>query len=605
MLDLYSIYARELAARERLSAEIWARQNVVMGSWSPWPGPFSTEHTPQIVEPLQRLSDPGPKEINLQGPAAGGKSTVGEVALCYIIDNEPGFTGWFAQDEDAAKEFAETRINRVLESCERVRARFPAGQGRHRKRTKAINFDHMDLVIQAANTGNANSKHLRGLLMDEPWMYDPGLQRALRKRTTRYAHNRLILTMSTGSAQGDETDKAWNRGSRQLWQGRCPLCERHHVPQWTFGRDKPGGVRWSRDAKRADGTWDEKAVLESTVYQCPLCEGDLAPSAANAYAFNAAGAYTRPVPDAMPRHYSFHWNCICSDFAQLGEIAVEYLEAKEAERHGTTVLLQEFNQKKLALAWSEQPPELAIGDEQSRTMGEPKADGEAFFMSVDCQDTHFWAVVRAARRGQGSRLVACARLETWDSVREFQTSHDVNDDCVVVDSGARADDVYTVCCKYGWIAVKGEKVPGGYRKKLKNGKTVVQIARVSANEAGVPYRYKPVKLLPESKAKFCRLLLVSDELTAEILGNARSGRVEGWTIAKDAPDFYREQLSSARRVSGRYPKTNQVYWFWKFIGKAGNHLWDCERYLFALMYIAGFFQIQPRKAEPQDEPAAA
>lgn len=559
----------------------WARQWIKIGPWSPWEGDFSTDRTPFIVEPLRRLGAPGPKRETVCGPAAGGKSTIGEVFLAWAIDNAPGFAAWFAQDEDAAKEFAETRVQRFLASCERVRRWFPAN--RHMKRTQAIHFPHMSFVIQAANQGNAQSKHIRHLICDEPWLYKPGMLAQLHKRTTRYAHNRTILELSTGSLEGDEFDQAWHQGSRQEWQVFCPNCRQHHVPRWTFGQDAVGGVQWDPAAKRADGTWDQRAVAISTHYQCPNCATKHVASAANGYALNSLGKYTEPAEDMMPNHWSFHWNCIASDFAQLGTIAVEYLQAKEAVKRGTTTLLQEFTQKKLAQAWADRPIEVEIARSVSGYKLDDPWEG-ARFMTVDCQQTHFWVVVRAFDKQQNSRLVACARLESWESVREYQLTHKVNDDCVGADAGKFTDAVYVACCRWGWVAIKGEKVPGGYLRES-NGIKYRAMSRLSDQHP------TPAMLHPGSVRGACYLLLISEELTSQVLDRARSGLLAGWTMASDAPGFYKEHMASRVRIARRAPTTGQPILEWRTIGKQGEHTWDCERYLLALAAEAGFFII--------------
>lgn len=562
----------------------WARENVLVGAWSPWPGPFDPGITPWIIEPMRIAGAPGPKRITITGPAAGGKSTIGEVLLAWIIDNAPGLTVWFAQTDEAAKEFAETRINRVLESCPRVVRWFP--QNRHKHRTQATHFPHMSLLIQSANETNAQSKHIRHLICDETWQYDPGMLAQLHKRTTRFAHNRTILELSTGSVEGDETDSAWHQGTRQEWQLKCPACGLHHVPRWTFGKiDAPGGVKWDAGAREADGTWNFRKVVESTSYECPLCRVRHAANAANGYALNRDGSFTEPAADAMPRHWSFHWNCIASDFSQLGAIAVEFLQAKAAIKRGTTALFQEFTQKKLAESWNEDrlPQEAIAQIDSDYSLGDPWAEEGMRVMIVDCQQTHFWALVRAFTKDGRSRLVDCARLESWESVRAFQTSHAISDDLVLVDSGKWPDTVYTECCLYGWLAIKGEAVPGGYlvRDIAGNGQRV--IARASE---GICY---PARLAAGSKKGGTRLYLVSDQLSSEILARARAGRLAGWTIAKDAPVFYRAQLASMVRVSARNKLTGQPTLTWKELGNAGNHLWDCERYAIAAAYLCGYF----------------
>jgi phage terminase large subunit GpA-like protein len=596
MLNLATSYARSFSPRDRREVDAWAREYVKVGAWSPWEGDFSTDHTPWIVQPLRILGRQGPRRLTIVGPAAGGKSTIGEVFLAWAIDNAPGFVVWYAQDEEAAKEFAETRVQRFLASCDRVSRWFPSS--RHARRTQAIHFPHMSFVIQAANTGNAQSKHIRHLICDEPWLYKPGMLAALHKRTTRFAHNRTILEMSTGSLKGDEVDQAWNQGTRQEWQLFCPKCEQHHTPRWTFGRvDSPGGVKWDAKARREDGTWDIRAVAESTEYECPKCQARFAANAANGYALNSRGQYSEPAADAMPTHWSFHWNCIASDFAQLGAIAVEFLQAKAALRRGTTALLQEFTQKKLAEAWEDQAPEVNVAQiDSDYKMGEPWTDEFMRFLLVDVQQTHFWALIRSFSKDGRSRLVSVARLESWESIEAWRIANAVAYDCTFVDSGDLTDAVYMNCARYGWFAIKGEEVPGGYLVVLANSQKVRVVARAS-DALGIP-----AQLGPGSKNKACRLFLISDSMSSEILAKARAGKLEGWTIASDTPQFYRQQLASMVKISQNDKLTNRVRWFWKEIGKAGNHCWDIERYAIAAAFLAGLFRITEPEAPAKTEP---
>lgn len=590
LVEILNTLCSAFAPPDDITLPDWARKWVKIGPWSPWEGDFSTERTPFIVEPMLILGAPGPKRVTICGPAAGGKSTIGEAFLAWIVDNAPGFSAWYAQDEEAAKEFAETRIQRFLESCERVSRWFPAN--RHMKRTQAIHFPHMSLVIQAANQGNAQSKHIRHLICDEPWLYKPGMLAQLHKRTTRYAHNRTILEMSTGSLEGDEFDQAWQQGSRQEWQIFCTGCGQHHVPRWTFGEGKRGGVQWDGTAKRDDGTWDHRAVAESACYECPDCGARHAATAANGYALNSRGRYTAPSPDAMPHHSSFHWNCIASDFAQLGAIAVEYLQAKEAVKRGTVELMQEFTQKKLAQAWADRPVDVDLGRSMSGyKLGEPWADEFDRLMAVDVQATHFWVVVRAFDQSRNSRVVDAARIESWDALRAYQQEKKVADNCVVADAGHFTDAVYTACCRWGWFALKGEKVAGGYLMES-NGVKFRALARISDQHP------TPAVLHPDSVRRACNLLLVSDELTSQVLDRARSGLLAGWTTAANMPSTYCEQMAARVRVTRRVPSTGQTVLEWRTVGRQGEHLWDCERYLLAAAAMAGYFVLTETASTP-------
>ena len=581
--------------QDRREIADWARDSIVVGSWSPWPGPFDPSLTPWIIEPLRVLGIPGPRRVTITGPAAGGKSTIGEVFAAWCVDNAPGLTSWFAHTDEMAKEFAETRLHRMFAVCPRV-ARWFDLMPRHAKRTQAIHFPHMSFLVQAANETNAQSKHIRHLILDETWQYAPGIVAQLHKRTTRFAHNRTILELSTGSLEGDETDTAWNQGTRQRWQIVCPHCGRLHVPRWSFGRHgEVGGVKWDQSAKRDDGTWDMRRVAESTAYECPLCVHRIQANASNAILVNRGGRYTEPAEDAMPRHWSFHWNCIASDFAQLGAIAVEFLGAQAELKRGKTVLLQEFRQKKEALAWADEPPSIRIADTAGDyVMGQPW-EREAFrIMLVDVQQTHFWALIRLFAADGESRLFACERLETWEAVRAFQTKHGVTNESVLVDSGHKTDDTYAHCCLWGWFAMKGAEARDGF---LVDGRKVIACWSM---DGAIPTRFAPAYLLPNSVKSWTEVVQVSKALTTGMMAQARAGKLVGCTIPKDAPDYYTAQM--AARIFDDKKKA------WRTVGKCGEHLWDCERYALAAGFMAGCFDAQQTdntNDEPKEENAAA
>jgi len=600
------IHAETVAAFrpvDRRGLDEWAEDNLVMGSWSPWPGKFHVDNTPWIREPMQRLSATGPKHVIVVGPAGGSKSMIGEALLAWIVDNQPGPTSWFAPTEAKAKKFSETRIQRVLGACARV-ARWFALMSRHARRTQEIHFPHMSLLIQAANETNAQSDHLRHGVFDEPWLYKPGMRAQLQKRFARYTHNSTILDVTTGPLDGDETDSHYKQGTQQERMIRCMGCGELHVPLWTFGKDKLGGVKWSPDAKGASGEWNMRKVQASTYYECPLCGHRHEPTAANAYAINKGCGYTAPSPDAMLNVYSFHWNCIVADFKSLGAIAVEYLEAKAAAKRGMMKLLQEFHQKRLALAWKEELPGSDITQALATgyKMLEPWADEFVRFMTVDVQATHFWVTIRLWSKKQESRLFFFCRAESWGEVREIQLRHGVQDTRVLVDSGHFTDAAYTECAFHGWYAIKGEPAERGYRRDIGGGRFASEIAEFSGgNAAHSRTKYFPVKPRPGGKANWCHLIKVSDVLSSEVLGALRGGNA-GWTAANDTPQDWREQMAAVvfyteKNAAGRAVKKS------KTVGKCGEHAWDTERYQLAAAVMSGVLKIstQPSTTTTAEE----
>lgn len=559
----------------------WGCANVTMGSWSPWPGKLSFEQAPQLVEPLRCLSRATCHRITIVAAAAGGKSTVGEVFVSHCIAVDPGFLCWFSHTKDMAKEFAETRIWPFLENCPPVVALLPSN--RNKKRNTSIMFPHMSFLILPANKSAAQSKHIRFAIFDEPWLYEPGMLAQLHKRTTKFAHNRKILELSTGSILGDETDEAYQAGTKREWQFTCPKCGKMWIPPFTpeKGLSTPGGVRWDPKAKMESGVWDFNRVRATTYYECPFCLERYAPTEENAYKLNRPDSYTPGTPDAA--HESFHYPAWVSDFRLLPDYAVEFIQSKAAIRRGSIELLQEFTQKREATAWDggridAEPATEVQGD---YTMGDPWPDARARLGAVDVQKHWMWLLARDWALGPKTRLVAYEKILTWDQLRRRQLELGIDDALMFVDSSHFTELVYGQCCRFGWNAIKGEKAPNGFEKKVSDTLTL-RVSVIESNDKG-----RPAQLPADARYTACQLWRVSEELTAQRLYLFRTGRALGWSEPRNAPTEYTEQVAAKVRRARRHPRTGQTIWEWVTIGKCGEHAYDCNRYQIAGAELGG------------------
>jgi hypothetical protein len=294
---------------------------------------------------------------------------------------------------------------------------------------------------------------------------------------------------------------------------------------------------------------------------------------------------------------------VASDFKNLGAIAVEYLLAKAAVKRGVMVLLQEFHQKKLALAWREIVTDADITKalDTGYKMGETWADEFVRFMTVDVQATHFWVVVRAWSKAQESRLVWASRCESWGEVAETQLRHGVQDTRVLVDSGDFTDAVYTECAANGWYAIKGEPAARGYRRDIGGGRFVSELAEFSGgNSVNQRTKYFPARPKHGGKANWCWMIKVSNTLTYDILGAMRAG-ASGWSAANDAPKEWREQLAAVVKKQEENRATGRTEYKWKTVGKCGEHLWDCERYQLAEAVMSGVLKISTKPTNEDED----
>ena len=590
-------FYREFRAVDTRPAWQWAMENIKVGNWSPWPGGMiSFEQTPWLKSPLECKSRKTCHELTMIGPAAGGKSTVMEVYLSYIIANDPGYTLWVSQTDETAGTFAETRIMPFVEACPAVARLFPAD--RHKKRNTSIIFPHMAFEVVPANKTQAQSKHIRYLLMDETWLYDPGIMGEFEKRTTKFSHNRFIIRAATGSLAGDETDEAFQNGTRREWQFRCPECGGLHIPRWNMDRaDTPGGVRWDGAAKGPDGQWDKRKVEASVIYQCPLCSAQFKPTDENGYKLNRGGEYAAAAGDSTESRESFHWNAIASDFKMLTNFVLEYLSAKRALKNGDSSLLQEFFQKRLALAWEDKQDEAEyIMAPGGYNKGDPWPDEAVRLMAVDVQLRSFWVVIRSWGNGPQSRLIWEGQLETWANVHALQIEMGVQDRFVWVDAAHFTDLVYQECCHYGWVAIRGEEGKGGFLVESRLGNKV----RLPAVKSVGPCR--PSRILEGSKLSACTLMRIAEGMTSDALDQYRRGNCPWWTVAADVSKDYKEQMAARVRRSV-VDKSGRKIQKWVTIGSCGEHLWDCERIQIAAAHVIGLLSpaIEPTTEKENEE----
>lgn len=124
-----------------------------------------------------------------------------------------------------------------------------------------------------------------------------------------------------------------------------------------------------------------------------------------------------------------------------GELAEMYLRAKESCKRGDLEDLKNFYQKRLALPWGDleedftldiSPSGYRMGDDwdSEAAVGakgailppphENKNRVRLRFLTVDVQMDHFYAVVRSWACDASSRLVYCAKLQTWEDVEILQ-----------------------------------------------------------------------------------------------------------------------------------------------------------------------------------------
>lgn len=551
----------------------WCEDHIKNIPYSPLPGPFRSENSPWIREVMEAIVDPKIRLVSIIAAVQSSKTTSPELTLCYIIANLPGPCLWLDQTDEDAKDESESRLQKLFESCEPVKKLFPKNKNKQRNCT--IHFSNgMTLwLLGAYNKTNLQRRSIRWLFGDETWRWPVGHMAEAEARTTAFGWLGKCVFMSQGGEENDDTHRKFETTDMREWHYKCPKCGKYIPYKWE-------NVEWDDDCKDENGEYDFSKINHSTALKCPECGEYFEDSDRMRRILNKDGKFIALNPNASKENVGFHWNALAS--MSWGKLAELYLRAKIAARKGDSSLLQQFYQKRLALAWREFAEdyrlEIASGsynsgdvwDEEAgfNKLGEiiapPFAENEVIaplrIMSVDVQMNCFYLVVRAWSISGSSRLLWHEKVLTWEDIEEIQKRFRILDNLVFVDAGYNSFEVYKHCGERNWIALMGDN-RANFFHRLPNGKTVLRF-------------YSPVKYIFISRYVKCRMhfwsnLNVKDTL-ARIRRNQNPADGATWEVPTDISEDYLKQMESEHRIK----KGNS--WIWEQIGNRPNHYLDCE-----------------------------
>ena len=551
----------------------WCEDHIKSIPYSPLPGPFRSENSPWIREVMEAIVDPKIRLVSIIAAVQSSKTTSPELTLCYIIANLPGPCLWLDQTDEDAKDESESRLQKLFESCEPVKKLFPKNKNKQRNCT--IHFSNgMTLwLLGAYNKTNLQRRSIRWLFGDETWRWPVGHMAEAEARTTAFGWLGKCVFMSQGGEENDDTHRKFETTDMREWHYKCPKCGKYIPYKWE-------NVEWDDDCKDENGEYDFSKINHSTALKCPECGEYFEDSDRMRRILNKDGKFIALNPNASKENVGFHWNALAS--MSWGKLAELYLRAKIAARKGDSYLLQQFYQKRLALAWREFAEdyrlEIASGSYNSgdvweeeagfNKLGEiiapPFAENEVIaplrIMSVDVQMNCFYLVVRAWSINGSSRLLWHEKVLTWEDIEEIQKRFRILDNLVFVDAGYNSFEVYKHCGERNWIALMGDN-RANFFHRLPNGKTVLRF-------------YSPVKHIFISRYVKCRMhfwsnLNVKDTL-ARIRRNQKPADGATWEVPTDISEDYLKQMESEHRIK----KGNS--WIWEQIGNRPNHYLDCE-----------------------------
>lgn len=320
-------------AKRRLSAESAAE-----------PGPWRTERTPYLREPMDAFTDPKVRHIVMVAASQVGKSEFLNNCIGYIIDEDPGSILFVHPTTIDAQEYSKLRIAPMLRDSPALRQKIAAPKSRDSHNT-ILQKAYPGGILTMCGSTEAHalaSKPIRYVFGDERdrWAMSAGNEGdpwdlAMARQTTFY-NAKAVEVSTTTIKNASAIESAYYTGTMERWNSKCPNCGEYHEIRWS-------DIRFEHDEIIVSHKKTFK--VKKVYYTCPGCgcvstEAEMKRAPAKWIAENpeAYGQGTR----------SFWLNAFVSQWASWESIVLKYLNAL-----GSTKKMQVVYNTCFGLLWED------------------------------------------------------------------------------------------------------------------------------------------------------------------------------------------------------------------------------------------------------------
>lgn len=324
---LNKIVAKAMAGMlppDDLTVTEWAEKNRRLSAESAAePGPWRTERTPYLREPMNAWTDPKVRHIVMVAASQVGKSEFLNNCVGYVIDQDPGSILFVHPTTIDAKEYSKLRIAPMIRDCPTLRAKVAEVKSRDSGNT-ILQKTYPGGILTMCGSTEAHalaSKPIRYVLGDERdrWATSAGNEGdpwglAMARQTTFYnAKSGEVSTPTVKNASAIEA--SFSTGTMERWKSCCPHCGKYHEINWT-------DIRFDYDENLIAGHKTYK--VRNIYYVCPSC----ACVSTELQMKRAPARWEAANPDAYEQGTRSFWlNAFVSQWATWESIILKYLNA--------------------------------------------------------------------------------------------------------------------------------------------------------------------------------------------------------------------------------------------------------------------------------------
>ena len=557
-----------LRPEQPLTVSEWAdRYRKLSSKASAEPGPWRTDRTPYLREPMDCLSfESTVQRVVMMFAAQTGKREAGSNWLGYVIDHAPGPMLCVQPTIEMAKRLSKQRLESMITETPVLSAKIAPARSRDSGNTMfSKEFSGGIMLMAGANSATGlRSAPCRYLFCDEVDAFPADVDgegdpvSLAERSTTTFARRKILLTSTPTVKDFSRIEAEYERSDQRRFYVPCPSCG---VMDWL----KWGQLKWT------DGQ------PETVRYQCEHCcerFQDL-----HKPAMLRSGEWRATAP-SNGRTAGFHLSGL---YSPLGWCSWEQLVDDFLRAKGDAPALKAFVNTRLAETWEEDYSAKinADGLMAKRLAYEPGScpDGVVLLTAgVDVQDNRLAVSVWGWGEGETGWLVWHQELmgdptqtEVWGQLDQVIAAEwgQLKVRQMAIDSGGHCThEVYRYVrdrVGQGVIAIKGSS--------KRNSAAVGKGSKVDVNWRG--------KVIKRGVTLY---MLGTDTIKTTMFGRLRHNEAAGsLNFGMAADEDYFKQLTSERQAL-RYHRGFPIR---EWVKKAGdrNEALDCAVYGYAAMLV--------------------
>lgn len=581
----------------------WAHDHLTLPPSYAVQGRFDVAINRPLIPIFDAIQNPRINKIRFRKPPRFGGSLIADIAIPWIVCNDPGPIMWNWQTDDDAKGHMKQKAWALWKTCRPFRAMLP--MDRHDRTATEIYFGPFFFVAQGANLSNLQSVGARWMFNDELWLpvwQDLYGHAEARTGDFKKAGSYKITDVSQAGNAKDVEDRNWREGNQCLWAYKAP--DGKHYPLEFSGKREDGsryGLLWADDAKREDGSYNLARAIETVRYVCKHTGHAWEDKPATQAEWNRDGCYLPQRSDNAPSTVSFAVNGLLN--YTMADLVEKKIKALQMAAYGDMSEMRDFKQKYECVPWEELNLTVSINTGRTGYLYRDYANGEPWegevrrAMMMDRQAgargdiPHRWVEIRAYQANGSSRQLYFGRLNTKESCREMQLKFNIPDRCVWQDGNFEKHEVFKECAEYGWLAVFGSdhKEWPHYSPRpppLEPIKTVLP--------------YSPIGKAQVSGTKtLAHYVSFNADYVADVLANLLAGRGVKWEHPDDWSPEHKEHLQAEHKIEKR-----AGVFKWEKISQRPNHGLDTSRYHACFALLMRLLSVEKRKKDAKDLAAA-